>query len=73
MFGILSQITKKTINKTAAAVPDIAAKSKAAFSANLAELEKFAAKDLPSVVNSQKAAMAGLEQLSKNVQAMIKQ
>ena len=76
---ILGNLSKKTVSKTAektaASVPsDIASVQKSvseALSKNIAELEKFAQTELPQTLSSQKSALEGLEQLSKNIKSMI--
>ncbi|MBQ9246217.1 hypothetical protein IJ182_08125 [bacterium] len=53
-------------------VAEIQTTAQAALSKNLKGLEKFASTELPELVKSQQDAMAGLQQLSKNVQSMMK-
>ena len=72
MFGKVGKLIKNTTMQSGAATPDIAAQSKAAFSKNLSELQKFTSTELPNIVSSQQAAWAALEQSAKNARAMIK-
>ncbi len=77
--SILGNLSKKTVAKTAGKAAsslssDMASVQKSvseALSKNIAELEKFAQTELPQTLSSQKAAIEGLEQLSKNIKSMI--
>ena len=42
-----------------------------ALSKNIGELEKYAKTELPQTISSQKSALEGLEQLSKNIKSML--
>lgn len=77
--AILGNLSKKTVSKTAekAAVSlpaDIVSLQKSvseALSKNIDELEKYAKTELPQTISSQKTALEGLEQLSKNIKSML--
>ena len=77
--SILGNLSKKTVAKTAGKAAsslssDMASVQKSvseALSKNIAELEKFAKTELPQTITSQKSAIEGLEQLSKNIKSMI--
>ncbi len=73
--NILCNITGKATGKAVVAIPPsieaIQASANQAFSKNLAELEKFAQTELPQTIKDHKAALEGLEQLSKNIKSMI--
>ncbi len=76
---ILGTVSPKTVVKTAEKTKsflpsDIGSVQKSvseAFSKNIAELEKFAKTELPQAITSQKSAIEGLEQLSKNIKSML--
>ena len=76
---IFENLSKKTVIKTAekSAVTtpsniDLVQKSvKEALSKNIAELEKYSQTELPQTIASQKSALDGLEQLSKNIKSML--
>lgn len=77
--SILGNLSKKTVAKTdgkaaSSLSSDMASVQKSvseALSKNIAELEKFAQTELPQTLSSQKAAIEGLEQLSKNIKSML--
>ncbi len=77
--AILENLSKKTViktaEKTAVTKPsniDLVQKSvKEALSKNIAELEKYSQTELPQTIASQKSALEGLEQLSKNIKSML--
>ncbi len=77
--AILGNLSKKTVSKTAEKVAvslpaDIVSLQKSvseALSKNIGELEKYAKTELPQTISSQKSALEGLEQLSKNIKSML--
>ena len=69
MFKIFgSKIAKAVATTQASQIQNVA---KASFEQSLKGLEGFVAKDMSGAIASQKSAMQGLEQLSKNVQSML--
>ena len=68
-FGLGKKIVKQVQSEMPQDIAAIQKMTKEALQSSIEEVKK----DLPDIVSNQKQSMQGLEQLSKNVQSMIKQ